>query len=186
MKVVEIQLHHMRRLIYCSIGANSVNFTEVSVAILFHSSGPKQLNWTLAVTLIKELDLWRNFSYHNLNILQVTGASKPTEGKAKQCPASNLSVMLNFWLSGSCSWGKVSFTINRVFPAHDQFLTNKWMLNRFLSGKFRLEKAGLQPFSLLRISCMKRKVAGTWSAGNCECLSPLVSLVNVHSSQPVK
>lgn len=43
MKVVEIQLHQMKRLIYCSVGANNMNFTEVSVAILFHSRGPKVL-----------------------------------------------------------------------------------------------------------------------------------------------
>lgn len=138
----------------------------------------RQLNWTLAVTLIKDSDCSRGFSYSDLNILQVTGACKPTERKAKQCPATGLSVMLNFWLSSSCSLGEVSFTINRVFPAHDLSLANKWTFKRFLSGKSRMKKAGLQPFSFLlweKFHVWRE----TWlelGVQETECLSLLVSL----------
>lgn len=95
----------------------------------------RQLSWTSAVTLIKEADCSRGLSYSSLNILWVTGGSKPTERKAKQSPATGLSVALNFWLSISCSWGEVSFTINEVFHACDQSLSNTQTLKRLFRWK---------------------------------------------------
>lgn len=57
MKVVEIQWQKMKRLIYCSVGANNVNFTEVSVARLFHSSGPKAVELNFGSDLDQRLRL---------------------------------------------------------------------------------------------------------------------------------
>lgn len=57
MKVVEIQLHQMKRLIYCSIGDNNVKFTEASVAILFPSSGPKAVELNLGSDLDQRVRL---------------------------------------------------------------------------------------------------------------------------------
>lgn len=45
-------MHQVKRLIYCSVGANSANFTEVSVVILFHSSGPKAVE----LNFVRDLD----------------------------------------------------------------------------------------------------------------------------------
>lgn len=77
----------MKRLIYCSVRVNNVNFTKVSVVKVLHSSGPKAVELNFSSDLDQRQELFkRPFLFPN----------KPTKNKAKQNPLTGLSAVLNF------------------------------------------------------------------------------------------
>lgn len=77
----------MKRLIYCSVRVNNVNFTKVSVVKVLHSSGPKAVELNFSSDLDERRELFkRPFLFCN----------KPTKNKAKQNPLTGLSAVLNF------------------------------------------------------------------------------------------
>ena len=77
----------MKRLIYCSVRVNNVNFTKVAVVKVLHSSGPKAVELNFSSDLDERHELFkRPFLFLN----------KPTKNKAKQNPLTGLSAVLNF------------------------------------------------------------------------------------------
>ena len=86
----------MKRLIYCSVRVNNVNFIKVSVVKVLHSSGPKAAELNFSSDLDQRHELFKR-PFLFCSECAVGGWDyKPTKNKAKQSPLTGRSAVLNF------------------------------------------------------------------------------------------